>query len=533
MPGLDQLLHLPVEEGEQQRADMRAVNVGVGHDDDLVIAELAEIELVVADAGAERGDERSYLGARQHLVEARPLDIEDLAAQGEHGLEGAVARLLGAAAGRVALDQEQLGLGGIALLAIGELAGKRGEVERALAAGELAGFSRGLARGRRLDDLLNDVARLARILLEPARQRVGHDALDHGAHFRGHELVLGLAREFGIGHLDRKHASEPLAGVVAGQRHLLLLGDAGLRGIGVHGAGQRRAEARKMRAAVALRDVVGEAEHVLVVAVVPPQRGLDGNFLLLLRHDDRLLDQRVLGAIEVAHESAQAPLVTHLLELRLDAAIVRQQDAHARIQERKLAQAMLERRIVELDHGEGLAARHEGDARAGLGGRVADRLERRLRHPVGEAHEMLLAVAPDGEIELGGERIDDRDADAMQAARHLVGVLVELSAGMELRHDDFGGRDAFAFVDLGRDAAPIVLDSDRAVGVQGDGDLVAEARERLVDRVVHDLVDHVMQTRAVIGVADIHARPLAHGVEALQHFDQFRAVLGGSGILAF
>ena len=48
--------------------------------------------------------------------------------------------------------------------------------------------------------------------------------------------------------------------------------------------------------------------------------------------------------------------------------------------------------------------------------------------------------------------------------------------------------------------------------------------ERLVDRVVDDLVDHVMQAGAVIGVADIHARPLAHGIEALQHPDRFRAV---------
>ena len=107
---------------------------------------------------------------RQHLVEARPLDIEDLAAQGQHRLEGAVARLLGAAAGRIALDQEQLGFGGIALLAVGELAGKRGHVERALAPRQLARLARRLARGRRFDDLLHDVARLAGILLEPLRQ---------------------------------------------------------------------------------------------------------------------------------------------------------------------------------------------------------------------------------------------------------------------------------------------------------------------------------------------------------------------------
>ena len=78
---------------------MRAVDIGVGHDDDLVVTELGEIELVVTDAGAERGDQRADLLARQHLVEAGPLDVEDLAAQRQHGLEGTVARLLGAAAG--------------------------------------------------------------------------------------------------------------------------------------------------------------------------------------------------------------------------------------------------------------------------------------------------------------------------------------------------------------------------------------------------------------------------------------------------
>ena len=48
-------------------------------------------------------------------------------------------------------------------------------------------------------------------------------------------------------------------------------------GLGVAGdlARERAAEAGEMRAAVALRDVVGEAEHGLVIAVVPPQRAFD------------------------------------------------------------------------------------------------------------------------------------------------------------------------------------------------------------------------------------------------------------------
>ena len=43
---VDELLEMPVEEGQQQRADMRAVDVGIGHDDDPVVAQLADVELI-------------------------------------------------------------------------------------------------------------------------------------------------------------------------------------------------------------------------------------------------------------------------------------------------------------------------------------------------------------------------------------------------------------------------------------------------------------------------------------------------------
>ena len=83
------------------------------------------------------------------------LDIEDLAAQRQHRLEFAVAALLGAAAGRVALDDEQFGFGRVLLLAVGELAGQRGNAERALA-GQFARLAGGFARGGGLDHLADD-----------------------------------------------------------------------------------------------------------------------------------------------------------------------------------------------------------------------------------------------------------------------------------------------------------------------------------------------------------------------------------------
>ena len=47
---LDQLRHVAEEERQQQRADVRAVDVGVGHQDDLAVAQLGGIEVVLADA---------------------------------------------------------------------------------------------------------------------------------------------------------------------------------------------------------------------------------------------------------------------------------------------------------------------------------------------------------------------------------------------------------------------------------------------------------------------------------------------------
>src|SRR5215471_4376512 len=97
---------------------------------------------------------------------------------------------------------------------------------------------------------------------------------------------------------------------------------------------------------------------------------------------------------------------------------------------------------------------------------------------------------------------------------------------MQLSHDDFGRRDAFALVNVGRDAAAVVAHRYRAVGIERDQDLLGIAGERLVDRIVDDLIDHMMQAGAVIGVTDVHARTLAHGVEALEDLDGVGVIVG-------
>ncbi len=138
---------------------MRAVDVRVRHDDDLVVARLVRIEravaLVVADAGADGGDHRADFLVREDLVDARLLGVDQLAAQRQDRLEAAVAALLGGTAGGVAFDDVEFGERGIAFGAVGELAGQAAAGERALAH-RLAGLAGGLAGAGGVEALVDD-----------------------------------------------------------------------------------------------------------------------------------------------------------------------------------------------------------------------------------------------------------------------------------------------------------------------------------------------------------------------------------------
>ena len=117
-----------------------------------MVAGVLEVELVV-DAGADRRDQRLDLVVGEHLVDPALLDVDDLAAQRQHRLGVAVAALLGRAAGRVALDDEELGQRRVLDRAVGELAGQGRVLERRLAAGQVARLARRVAGARGVDRL--------------------------------------------------------------------------------------------------------------------------------------------------------------------------------------------------------------------------------------------------------------------------------------------------------------------------------------------------------------------------------------------
>ncbi len=152
-------------------------------------------------------------------------------------------------------------------------------------------------------------------------------------------------------------------------------------------------------------------------------------------------------------------------------------------------------------------ARAGGPARAGRPGRRAEGLPPEV------------AAVLDLDDQPGRQRVDDRDADAVQAAGDLVAAAAELAAGVQHGQRHVDRRQLLARGGVGGDAAAVVDDPDAAVGEQRHHDPVAVAGERLVDRVVDDLGDQVVQA-ALAGRADVHAGALADRLEALEHLDR-------------
>jgi hypothetical protein len=113
-------------------------------------------------------------------------------------------------------------------------------------------------------------------------------------------------------------------------------------------------------------------------------------------------------------------------------ALVLERDPDAPVEERQLPEPVGEGAVAELEDGEDLIVGLEPDRRAGALG-LADSLELLLGLAPHERHVMATAVAVHPDLELLGEGVDHRDADAVESARDLVARLVELAAGVEHR----------------------------------------------------------------------------------------------------
>ena len=351
-------------------------------------------------------------------------------------------------------------------------------------------------------------------------------ALDDAPYLGVAELSLGLAFELGVGHLDADDRAEALSRVrtVEGG-HTILHQTRGLS-VRVEAAGEPPPEAGEMAAPILGVDVVRVGVDVLRIAVVPLHGDVHEDALALPADHDRDRWKDGLVPVQVLDKRRDAPVILETVLFVVP--LVGERDQDAAVQEAELPQAPREGVEAERGRLEDLGVGLEGDPCSAPVG-DARALERSLWPTTGVQLAVDSAVAEDLELEALRQRVDDRDAHAMESTRHLVDLLVELAAGVQLGHHDLGCVDVWVRgMRTDRDATAIVNDRHRVVDVDRDVDLGTVAREGLVDRVVNDLIDEVVEA-SLAGGADVHGGPHAHGLEALENSDGIDTVLAGCG----
>ena len=288
VPVIDKLCHLAEEKRHQQRGDMRAVNVGIGHDDDPFVAQRL-IAIMRARAAAECQHDIAELLVCPHLVGRRARDVEDLAAQRQNRLRLAVARLLCRAAGAVALDEKDLGAGGAVAGAIGKLSRQAQFAGRALAR-HLALLAPPLPLLGAFADAVEQGPAGRRIGAEPMIEMVAHRQFDEPRRLGRGEPLFGLALELRIAQKQRQQHRRAGDHIVAGGRRDAAVADQ--FAIRLDAAGQRGAQPGFVGAAFRRRDrvAIGMAEPVLFV--LGPH---DGPF-------DAAAARAIIGKIDLAEK---------------------------------------------------------------------------------------------------------------------------------------------------------------------------------------------------------------------------------------
>ena len=331
---------------------MAAVDIGVRHDDDLVVADLVDVEGAFAFAGADArpdgGDHGLDFLVFEGLVESGLFHVDEFAAEWEDGLGAAVASLLGGAAGGIAFDDEEFAEGGVFFRAVGEFAGEAAAGEGAFA-DSFAGFAGGFAGTGGRDDFVDDAFGERGIFLEVLAESFVGDAADDAFDFVIDEFVLRLAGEARVGEFDAEDADEAFAAVVAGDGGILFALKVIGFGVGIDGAGEGGAEAREVGAAVAVEDAVGVAVDLFRVAVgvlddevdVEIFRGFAGfQFEAAFAADDDGVGWgEVLVFAHLVDEFDDAAVVAEGGVAFLFAAFVREIDGESGIEEGEFAQA--------------------------------------------------------------------------------------------------------------------------------------------------------------------------------------------------
>ncbi len=226
---------------------------------------------------------------------------------------------------------------------------------------------------------------------------------------------------------------------------------------------------------------------------------------------------RFLRLVHILYESGDAVwlMVGHFLLRFL--ALVLENDGQLRVQISGLVKTAFHVVLLKPRFIKNGVIRQEVDNGARLLSLAHHRKQSVLQGNYGIAPLIDEAAGLDRHGQSGGQCIDHRGSHAVQAAAGLISGIVKFTPCMEGGEHQTLRADSL-LMHPHRNASSVVDNRSGAVRLQHHPDGVADPRQMLVHRIVHDLIYQMIQ--ALCGnAADVHARTFAHGLKPLQYCD--------------
>ena len=248
---------------------MAAIDISIGHDDDLVVAEPAEVHsldpvlILLGHCDSKSGVDIPDLLTVESAVSGRLLDVEDLTPQRKDSLDATVAALLGRTACGISLNEEELAPFGIPFGAVGEFAGHSRPGEGGLALHHRAGLAGSLPGGGGKDDLLDDHLALLGMLLKILLHCGGSGLGNGGGRLRVTKLRLGLSLELRLSDLHGHDSRQTLAEILRSEVSLELGEKVVFLGIVLKRAGKAHLESLQVGTTFDRVDVVDVGIYLL------------------------------------------------------------------------------------------------------------------------------------------------------------------------------------------------------------------------------------------------------------------------------
>ena len=289
---------------------MRTVDIGIGHDDNLMIAQLADVWCLrvffCSDGHAKRTENVGDFLIVENLMLHRLFNVKNLTAQRKDGLMHTVTAHLCRTACRVSLDDKQFAILCRVRLTVGQFARQSATAKRRLALDAHTGLVGCLTRTGCKRHLLHDGAGLLRMLLKIYAQRLADCRLNGSDNLVVAEFCLCLTLELRLQHFYRNNRCQSFTEIGRIDCHLLFLKNLGVVGIFLQRRRQSAAETRKVRTALDGVDIVDKRIYILVERCIVSKRHLHRDALALGVDINDVVDKMLLRLVDIADKLLQA-----------------------------------------------------------------------------------------------------------------------------------------------------------------------------------------------------------------------------------